>query len=137
MRRGAAVLLRASAHEFTMQVRRPALWVVMGLVIGLPYVAIEPGHPLEMLPVLASRRLMGYWAMEFNLLCPVAFAILLSGRLPRDRHLRTGELLNATPAGLTTRLWAMYVGGTLATALPIVAGSQSYLSWLSSCLEGS
>jgi hypothetical protein len=75
-----------------------------------------------MLPILSSRSLMGYWAMEFNLLCPIPFAILMAGRVPRDRHLRTGELLDATPTSLTTRLWAMYLGGTLATALPIVAG---------------
>jgi hypothetical protein len=65
---------------------------------------------------------MGYWAMEFNLLCPIAFALLMAGRVPRDGHLRTGDLLDATPSSLTTRLWAMYLGGTLATALPIAAG---------------
>jgi hypothetical protein len=122
MRRRGAVLFGATRHELTMQVRRPAVWVVMGLVVGLPYVAIEPSHPLKMLPILSSRSLMGYWAMEFNLLSPIAFALLLAGRVPRDRHLHTGELLDATPTSLTTRLWAMYLGGVLATALPIAAG---------------
>ena len=114
-------------YEFRMQLRRPALWVVLAVACGVITYrmlslggdkAAAPAHLLDWATILrgaANRSLLE------NSILPPAFGVLLANRLPRDRRLRTGELLDGTPLTAGGRLWGKLLGAGGATALPILA----------------
>ncbi len=104
-------------YEFLMQLRRPALWLVI-LVTGLfvfgstilPSPLEQGANPLHLVADKTST-------VAFFLLATTG--ILLADRSPRDRALKTTELLKSFPTSLGARWWGKYLGVTLATAVPI------------------
>ncbi|GCE18481.1 ABC transporter permease [Dictyobacter kobayashii] len=119
-----ATLLGAFKYEFLMQVRRPWLWITMGLIqlIILGFMFRTPGvipmiQHLKNAPLLATTA---YWTNIVNYLLPVAVAILIADRLPRDKRTHVGEILTTLPGSSAARLWGKYLGSTLATLLPIL-----------------
>jgi ABC-2 type transport system permease protein len=117
----AAALLAATRYEFLMQVTRRALWLVVlaaSALIAFRF-RISPGQ-LELgtdpLTVAASI------SSVFAFFLPLAFGILMSDRVPRERRLQTLDLLASYPAGPGVRIWGKFLGAGLATALPLLAG---------------
>jgi len=107
-------------YEFRMQLRRPALWIA----IGLGGLLLGGGLLLPALPdapneVRTPPRLVGTVAYSLNLFLPIIYAILLADRVPRDRWLNTSELLASLPTGVGPRLWGKYLGAAVATMIPI------------------
>lgn len=62
---------------------------------------------------------VGYWALTLQIILPLAFGLLLAGRLPRDRKAGVDELLDTLPASSGGRLAGKFLGAALATATPI------------------
>ncbi len=109
--------LGAARFEFNMQIRRKSVWIAMAATILFMFAW---SRSLWAFPVDSSMpRTVGNWALDCNRFLPVVFGILVADRLPRDRRLRMTELLDATPAPAGSLLFGKYVGGTLATAVPI------------------
>lgn len=112
-------------YEFRMQLRRPALWVVLAVACAfITYRTVSFGGdkaaaPAQLLDWATILRGAAHRSLLENFLLPLAFGILLADRLPRDRRLRTGELLDATPLAIGSRLWGKLLGAGGATALPI------------------
>ncbi len=105
-------------YEFRMQARRPAVWLLIG-IIGVLLVALfdfqaQGGEPRPAIVRLADQM------QNLNFFLPIAFGILLADRLPRERRLHTEELLQSLPSGSGVRLWGKYAGAVLATTVPIV-----------------
>lgn len=114
----------ACIYEFRMQVRRPWLWIAMGLIdlIILGFILRTPGT-IELLSHLKKYSLtttIVYWTNIVNYLLPVVFAILIADRLPRDKRTHTQEILSTLPGSSSARLFGKYLGNTLATLLPIL-----------------
>lgn len=107
------------AYELRMQLRKRSVWILMGALIGLMFLTRGPKFPLNLPADASLDRVMGDWALTFNLLAPVGFAGLLADRLVRDRNLHTAELLNATPVRPGVRLWGKYLGAVAATGTPV------------------
>jgi ABC-type transport system involved in multi-copper enzyme maturation permease subunit len=112
----------AFAYEFRMQIRRPALWIVM-LCFGALQAVLgngalfdlllhNPGHYSGVLQVVD-------WATRVNVLFPILVGVLLADRLSRDGRTRMNEVLNTLPASLGSRLAGKYLGTTLASILPV------------------
>lgn len=107
------------SYEFRMQIRRPAVWIAIGGVALLVMGRTLRGN-------LVSFRGLSPFSLEANVAAigsyflPIVFGILLADRLPRERRLRTAELLESLPAGDGLRLWGKYVGALAATLLPLV-----------------
>ncbi|GER87637.1 hypothetical protein KDW_17990 [Dictyobacter vulcani] len=119
-----ATFYGAWKYEFRMQVRRPWLWITMGLIelIMLGFMFRTPGvldlvlH-LKNAPLLATTA---YWTNLVNYLLPVAVAIMIADRLPRDNRIHVQEILSTLPGSSGARLFGKYLGNTFATLLPIV-----------------
>ncbi|MFI6506633.1 ABC transporter permease [Streptosporangium sp. NPDC050855] len=108
-------------YEFRMQIRRPALWIVHGLVHAVTVVSLLP---MYLDPTLgragdAPKTAMVASASLLMTLPPMAYGCLITDRLVRDRRLGVGELLDTTPAGRTSRLIGKYLGVCAATAVPL------------------
>ncbi|HEY3341347.1 MAG TPA: hypothetical protein VGK81_04990, partial [Anaerolineae bacterium] len=102
-------------YEFLMQVRRPALWVVVlvaGVMAGYPFTTGLPDS-------IPAQQLIPGATHLLNMFLPIIFGILLADRLPRERRLNTVELLDSLPAGTGLRLWGKYLGTALATVVPL------------------
>ena len=124
MRATAAVLAGAAGYEFRMQLRRRALWVVVlaaAMLIAVRF-QIDPTRPRLGDGPLAVAATMSSVLAVFM---PLAYGVLMSDRVPRERRLRTLEVLRSLPAGPGTHLWGKFLGAGLATALPLLV---SYLA---------
>lgn len=110
-------------YEYTMQIRRPALWLTfLGLtLIMLRTVLSIAGDPAK--PPLNSPALLlaAFFTGPLNILAPLAVGIFLADRLPRDRRTRVEEILNTMPEPLGLRVLGKYLGSTLATLTPAFA----------------
>jgi len=94
--RGIGIFAGVFRYELRMQAHRYAVWIVLTAVGGLLFAAMTQEHPEHRqlgLELVRSRT------FELNFLLPVAFGILLSDRLRRERRLKTEELLASLPAG--------------------------------------
>lgn len=121
-------MLAVARYEFRMQLRRPAVWVVLAVACAfLTYRMLAgeggkgappPGLSVEWPAIL---RAAAHRSILENFFLPLAFGILLADRMPRDRRLNTAELLDSTPLTPAARLWGKLVGAGAATALPIFA----------------
>ncbi len=116
-----ALLRGIARHEFLMQARRPALWVIL-LSIGL--LTLFSGV-VSMRPSPDNTGLTWYsatvaWAALTNVLLPVGLGILLADRLPRDKRHNVTDLIDGLPAPHSLRILGKYVGATAATMLPIL-----------------
>jgi ABC-2 type transport system permease protein len=108
-------------YEFTMQVRRPTLWVGMGLLAALLYVGSYNSlleDPLRG-KVLTHHDDMLYWAWSTVGILTIGAGLLLADRFARDRRTHVDELLGANPVGSGTHLAGKYLGSVLATLTPI------------------
>ncbi|WP_326819941.1 ABC transporter permease [Streptosporangium sp. NBC_01756] len=110
-------------YEFRMQLRRPVLWIVYGLVYAATVAAFShtyvdlnlghnEGHDPKVAMVDSATLLMS--------LLPIVYGCLLADRLIRDRRLGMTDVLDTTPAARTGRLIGKYLGTCAATAVPLV-----------------
>jgi hypothetical protein len=106
-------------YEFRMQVRRPAVWIGIALPVLVMLALFLQGRPNPILPPLPMAALV---VSSISYVLPISFGILLADRLPRDRQLRTAELLDSAPASRASRLWGKCLGAALATGIPLGLG---------------
>ncbi|WP_214318230.1 hypothetical protein [Nonomuraea sediminis] len=107
-------------YEFVMQVRRPSMWIIYGLVVAfmvtkLAYWSLDLGESRPAVP----RHAMVVAASIVMALLPIVYGCLLADRPQRARVLRVEPVLAATPSGATARLVGRYLGTCAATAVPI------------------
>ncbi|MFF0578996.1 ABC transporter permease [Streptosporangium saharense] len=108
-------------HEFGMQIRRPALWIVYGLAFVLLVISFRQGYLIPDIgrtPRSVTTDLLAVVG-TVNVLMPMAYGCLLADRLVRDGRLGVSEVLDAAPASRTGRLIGKYLGACAATAVPI------------------
>jgi hypothetical protein len=134
----------ALRHEFRMQVRRKAMWVIAGFLGLLTYlvwygnasdyltgfyVAKDTYLPPSTTVVLVNGRpwvppspttAVLYWAVVSAMFLPLAVGLVLADRLVRDRQTHVDELLQTTSGSLGARLFGKYLGATLATVTPLL-----------------
>ena len=112
-------LAGAVRYEFLMQVRRPALWIVVAVFcLSFGVVTLTPWGPLSF--GLTLPQTVANWALSVQFLHPVAVGVLLADRVPRDGRTRVSELLETLPASPAGRFFGKYLGSTLATLVPLV-----------------
>ena len=103
--------------EFLMQIRRKAVWITLLLFGLLSFTgAVSPWQLPESVPL---TKVVADWAMVIQAFMPIAFGLLLANRVPRDRSLGVEEVLDTLPAYPGARLAGKYLGGTLATIVPL------------------
>ncbi|MEV0582270.1 hypothetical protein [Nonomuraea sp. NPDC050310] len=108
-------------YEFRMQIRRPALWIVYGIVFAIQGVLINWYFTLDrgLGPILDPRQAMADVTAWTATLPMIAYGCLIADRLVRDRTLRVDGILDATPADATARLLGKFAGVCLAGAVPL------------------
>jgi ABC-type Na+ efflux pump permease subunit len=114
--------------EFLMQVRRPAVWLVL-LGLGVLSVTSLARVPFDVRARGADAS-VPEWAFLVQFVLPVGFGVLLADRYPRDRRLRVGELLRSAPASDTVRLCGKFLGAAAATLVPVALVYLVGLAWL-------
>jgi hypothetical protein len=111
-----AKTVAAARYEYLMQVRRPAVWVVVLGLIGLRCAALFP-------PGFTSTTdhavLVADWANNFVELCPIGVGAVLADRVRRESRLGLDDLLASTPTGIGPRLWGKALGAGAATVTPV------------------
>ena len=103
------------AYEFLMQVRRRSVWFVLAggsIFVSVIFLSGWPKPADVQLPLLERTAVLLNASRGF---LTILFGVLLADRLPRERRLRTSELLTSLPTGSDTRLWGKYLGATTAT----------------------
>lgn len=129
----ASVLLGAMRYEFRMQIRRRAVWVVLAFLGGMVFLLWygiasdylygfytnkgEAGAHVYVPPSLRTAVL--YWALLMAMFLPVGVGLVLADRLARDRQSRVDEIFATVPGALGARLFGKYLGGALATLMPV------------------
>ena len=115
----------AARYEFHMQLVRRSLWLVVALV-GMVLLGLAISVRVEGMPALLGfpagtrvLRVVIQWTMVVNYACPIAVGVMVADRVPRDRWLRTDELIAATPTPVWAHLGGKYLGATLATLCPV------------------
>ncbi len=110
-------LAGAIRYEFLMQIRRPALWIVVA-VFCLIFTTLLTS-PWNTFQVLTTPQNVARWALSVQFLHPIAVGVLLADRVPRDDRTGTTELLETLPASPAGRFAGKYLGATLATLVPV------------------
>src|SRR5689334_6417129 len=125
-----AVVAGALRYEFRMQLRRPAVWVVLGLISVIIF-ALWWGFASDYLWGFRSHEGQGawvppsqhdpvlFWAQLLAMFLPVGVGLVLADRLARDHSTRVDEVFAALPAPLGARLLGKYLGSVLATLVPV------------------
>jgi hypothetical protein len=116
--------LGAFYYEFLMQVRRPAVWIIICFiaVLTVSLYLSDSGYfsflvEVQKQPPLANAIMLISIAQY---LLPICVGCLLADRLVHDRKTRVEELLTTMPTTLSARLLGKYCGSLLATLLPIL-----------------
>lgn len=122
---GWLIFMGSCFYEFRMQVRRPAMWatlmVMMLLMAGI--FNLFPGGIqgfIEQVDVMEVRTVTGFWGAIMNFILPLGLGIMVADRLRRDRKTRMDEMFTSFSGSLLARLWGKYLGSVFATMLPIV-----------------
>jgi len=116
----ATALRGVFGYEFRMQIRKPALWLVLAALIAFIF-ATQGSKFAGNLPAdTPIQQVLGSWMVGFNLLVPLGVGSVLADRLARDRRLGVEGLFDALPAGTGTRLWGKYLGTLAASTVPIL-----------------
>ena len=110
-------LAGAIRYEFLMQIRRPALWIVVAVFCLIFTTLIT--SPWNMFQDLNTSQNVARWALSVQFLHPIAVGVLLADRVPRDGRTGASELLETLPASSAGRFVGKYVGATLATVVPV------------------
>lgn len=120
----------ALRYEFRMQLRRPAVWIVLGLVAAIPFVLWQGmgetylhGHFKDRSTVWVPAAPGGavvLWAEILTFLLPVGVGLVLADRLARDRQTHVDEIFDTLPGSLGARLFGKYLGSTAATLVPVL-----------------
>ena len=110
-------VLGTARYEFLMQIRRPALWIVVA-VFCLGFVTLI-SNPFGAFLGLSTSQTVARWALSVQFLHPVAAGVLLADRVPRDGRTKASELLETLPSSPAGRFVGKYVGATLATVVPL------------------
>jgi hypothetical protein len=122
-----AKTLAAARYEYLMQVRRPAVWLVVVALIALR--CSRPWPPgIGSGTVLST--LVGDWAMNFTMLAPIGVGVVLADRARRETRLGLDDLLGSTPTGLGPRWWGKALGATTATITPVLCCWMILLGYL-------
>lgn len=111
----------AISYEFTMQLRRRALWIGYLLLGMLMMAAFDGVLRSGQLVSLAHADTAVAWATTCNFILTLGAGLLLADRYRRDRATRTIELLRAAPAAASARLLGKYLGAVCATLVPMLA----------------
>ncbi|TJZ97408.1 hypothetical protein [Actinacidiphila oryziradicis] len=117
----------AARYEYLMQVRRPAVWLV---VVGLIALRSSAPWPPELGSVTVHSTLVAEWAMNFTMLCPIGVGAVLADRARREACLGLCDLLGSTPAGIGPRWWGKAIGATAATITPVALCWAALLAYL-------
>jgi ABC-type transport system involved in multi-copper enzyme maturation permease subunit len=111
-------------YEFLMQIHRRALWLVVLATAALVdfRIRVDPTRqPLSASLLTTAAAMSGL----VGLFLPLTYGVLMSDRVPRERGLRTLEMLRSLPTGAGVRMWGKFLGAGLATAIPLFV---SYLA---------
>jgi hypothetical protein len=119
----------AARYEYLMQVRRPAVWVV---VIGLIALRCSSPFPVNLGSITDHTTLVGDWAGDFMMLGPVGVGGVLADRIRRESRLELSDLLTSTPTGIGPRLWGKAIGAGAATITPFALCWAILLGYLTS-----
>jgi len=110
----------SAAYELRMQIRRPAVWLVLLLVAAATIAGTHA--PFQMARGDTTIAMMaGDWAFNLQVLLPAAFGCLLADRILREKRLRVDELFGSLPPSPGRLLLGKYLGTAAATAVPIGA----------------
>ena len=126
-RGGWAKTVAAARYEYLMQVRRPAVWVV---VIGLIALRCASPFPPGFTSTTDHGTLVADWAFNFIMLCPIGVGAVLADRVRRESRLALSDLLTSTPTGIGPRLWGKAIGAGAATITPVVVAWVGLLGFL-------
>lgn len=119
---------RATArYEYLMQVRRPAVWLV---VIGLIALRSSSPWPINIGSVTDHATLVGDWTYNFTMLGPIGVGAVLADRIGRESRLELSDLLASTPTGIGPRLWGKAVGAGAAAMTPFALCWAALLGYL-------
>jgi hypothetical protein len=122
MKRHLSALWGTLHYEFRMQIRRPAVWIILFL-IGLFFFDILFLRPSSYFTYLVTNTSLtttvAAWAIMINRFMAIGVGVLLADRLVRDRRTRVDEILTTMPEALSLRLTGKYLGTLLATLVPV------------------
>ncbi|MCC9310825.1 hypothetical protein LN042_27775 [Kitasatospora sp. RB6PN24] len=122
-----AKTVAAARYEYLMQVRRPAVWVVVLALIGLRCTSPYPDFDDS---TTALPKLVADWAGNFIMLCPIGVGAVLADRVRREARLGLNDLLTSTPTGIGPRLWGKAIGAGAATTTPVAVAWVVLLGYL-------
>ncbi|MEV5505772.1 hypothetical protein [Streptomyces orinoci] len=122
-----AKTVAAARYEYLMQVRRPAVWVVVLGLIGLRCAA---PLPVDLGSITDHDTLVADWAGNFIMLCPIGVGAVLADRVRREARLELNDLLTSTPTGVGPRLWGKAIGAGAATITPVAVAWAGLLGYL-------
>ncbi len=122
-----AKTVAAARYEYLMQVRRPAVWVVVLALIGL---RCASPFPLDFTSTTDNATLLADWAFNFVFLCPIGVGAVLADRVRRESRLGLSDLLTSTPTGIGPRLWGKAIGAGAATITPVAVAWAGLLGYL-------
>ncbi|GAA1966211.1 hypothetical protein GCM10009838_24860 [Catenulispora subtropica] len=111
-----------------MQVRRPAVWLVVVALIAL---RCSAPLPVNIGSITDHATLVSDWAGDFMELGPIGVGAVLADRVRREARLDLDDLLAATPSGIGPRLWGKAVGAGGATITPFALCWAALLGYLS------
>ena len=117
----------AARYEYLMQVRRPAVWVVVIGLIGLRCAAL---FPPGFTSTTDHATLVADWANNFIQLCPIGVGAVLADRVRRESRLDLDDLLTSTPTGIGPRLWGKAIGAGAATTTTVAVAWVGLLGYL-------
>lgn len=118
-----ASFLGAFRYEFRMQIRRPALWITMTIIICLIFASTGRNTFLVSYAQHVNQQSMTsalvIWMDFLSILLPIGIGLMMADRLYRDRKTQVEELFTSMPNSLASRLLGKYLGGLGAAALPL------------------
>ncbi|GGO71783.1 hypothetical protein [Nonomuraea cavernae] len=90
-------MIASLRYEFAMQVRRPLLWIVYGLVLAMMVAVLDYWSlDLGVYEVSVPKEAMGVAAQIIVTLLPIVYGCMLADRPSRDRVLRRCRLRRRT-----------------------------------------
>ncbi|MFJ9714016.1 hypothetical protein [Streptomyces sp. NPDC101234] len=122
-----AKTVAASRYEYLMQVRRPAVWVV---VLGLIGLRCASPFPIDIASITDRAELVSDWTGDFLMLCPIGVGAVLADRVRRESRLELNDLLTSTPTGIGPRLWGKAIGAGAATITPVAVAWVGLIGYL-------